>query len=30
MYELPGGDYTYSIELAGYKTRTGTFTAPLK
>ena len=30
MYELPGGDYTYSVELAGYKTYTGTFTAPLK
>ena len=28
MYELPGGTYTYSVELEGYYTKTGTFTAP--
>ncbi len=28
IYNLPGGEYTYSVELEGYYTKTGSFTAP--
>lgn len=30
IYNLPGGDYTYSVELDGYYTKTGSFTAPVE